>query len=301
MTVHRRTKPRFLTFHPDDVEHDLLAELDEWLGSLPIAQRRALRPTVEAEIRRRVHRHSPTWSDDGRRWLPIRPTKEPLHPARVVGAIAGVGHYRFPTAVALAWALSGVGPDVANLWSPDHARWQPSCRDEEDPTRFDALDRARTWQAHLAPESFDRRRPWLLDPDVLVRAAARRGHLVRDPGSLQPFVEAGFGRAAGARWHHLLSHRGLVGPGEATVDTALSWRRVGVGLPALHRWTAAAPARVRTRDHPISWQAAFLHAGCPDLLTALPWLDLVRKRDVTLEDAVLLHPSAPIDWVRAWA
>lgn len=301
MTVHRRTTRRSVTFQPDDVEHELLAELGEWLGSLPVAQRRALRPTVEAEVRRRVRRHSPTWSDDGRRWLPIRPTAEPLHPARVVGAIAGVGHYRFPAAVALAWALSGVGPDVANLWSPDHARWQPSCRDEEETARFDALDRARTWQARLAPESFDAQRPWLLDPALLVRAAPGPGRLVRDPGSLQPYLAAGFSASSAARWHHLLSHRRLVEPDEATLDVALAWRRAGVVLPALHRWTAATPARARTRDHPVAWQAAFLHAGCPDLRTARPWLDVVREGTLPLRDAVRLHPSTPIDWVRSWA
>jgi hypothetical protein len=302
VTTTRRTSRRPITFDPDEVEFGLLSELEEWLSSFPVANRRTLRPILEDEVRRRLRRHARTWSDDGRRWVPIRPTREPLHPAQLTRAIVGVHHYRFPTAVGLAWAVSGVEPDVANRWAQDRRPWRPTCRDEEGVSRFDALDRARAWQEHLAPETLDPRRPWLLDPEVLVHGEAVLAGPLRDPGSLQPYLRAGFSETAALSWHRLLSEQKLVGRDRATLPTALAWRQAGVGLPALYRWSAKGPTPKFGPRYPITWQAAFLHAGCPNLQTALPWLDLVRqRRRFTLQDAVLLYRTTPIDWVRAWA
>jgi hypothetical protein len=132
--------------------------------------------------------------------------------------------------------------------------------------------------------------------------AARPGSPLRDPGSLQPYLRAGFSETAALSWHRLLSEQKLVGRDRATLPTALAWRQAGVGLPALYRWSAKGPTPKFGPRYPITWQAAFLHAGCPNLQTALPWLDLVRqRRRFTLQDAVLLYRTTPIDWVRAWA
>jgi hypothetical protein len=304
VTATRRTSRRQVTFDPDELEWELLAELNGWLNRLPVTEHRALRPIVEAEVRRRLRRHPRTWTDDGRRWVPIRSTREPLVPAQVTRAVAGVSHYQYPTAVGLAWAVSGIDSDVANRWRPDRARWQPTCHDEEEPSRFDVLDRARAWQAHLAPKTVDPQRPWLLDPGVLTRAADGLGsrRLLRDPGSLQPYLAAGFSREAAHAWHRLLTTRGLLDPCRASLPVAVAWRNAGVSLPNLQRWTAGSEPPACGRRYPIDWQAALLHVGCPDLVTALPWLHLVRDhRRITLQDVVDHYGTTPIDWLRAWA